>query len=614
MRLTRDGGPAETERSAGSPGLSGMRILVATVVLTLLAGGCADQESSVVRPDDAAISLSEREEQAAQEAEAFAAVIDSLNDDNEILIALKNRDVPVVSPEFAGGDKAELASGQPGVAFPVVPEGAPRREAEGFAPAGADARERIRTLLSAHDVEVSDEGRVFPMIRAHLPESKVVPVLKALLSSPYVDYVEAAHAVSVSLPADPVGTNGTDIKHDVHEVQKAWDFTRGEGAKIGVLDTGFAGWSIGNWHPDGDYNSTQNYGIIKLGFVDEYGSCSPGNCEPRDDHGGGNLEAHGTKMAGLIGANDNDFGQVGIAPFAEVYSMKIRYNCNVIGCGDEVAAIGDWAWVDALDYAAATDFDIASMSIMVNTGLLDFWDGSAVEDALYDSFHDYDILLLASTGNPNQDPAHEDARWLVEKPYVMGIGGMNSDSTNYGLDKHEEISALSGGLTTDASCSGTDFCDPNGYGSVGGTSASTANAAAIAGLVRSYYPGWSAPTVRDWLKSTANLRQSVMLLNAYEAIVNNPPDPAISGPRTPYKQVNETWEAFVDDGKPPFTYEWERDGQVVSTTDSYTGNTGCFDFELRLTVTDDENRTRDSGIVDIEPDGFPPGGSETCMQ
>lgn len=611
MRLTRDGGPAETEPIVGSPGVPGMRSLVATVVLTLLAGGCADQESSVVRPDDAAISLSEREEQAAQEAEAFAAVIDSLNDDNEILIALKDRDVPVVSPEFAGGDKAELASGQPGVAFPVVPEGAPRREAEGFAPAGADARDKIRTLLTAHDVDVSGEGRVFPVIRTHLPEGKVVPVLKALLSSPYVDYVEAAHAVSVSLPAEPVGTNGTDLKHDIHEVQKAWDFTRGEGAKIGVFDSGFAGWSIGNWHPDGDYDSAQGHGIVKLGFEDDYGSCNPGDCEPRDDHWESNGKyGHGRHMTGLIGMNDNDSGWVGIAPFAQIYSMKVVHSCLILNCGGDGYAIGDWAFVDALDYAAMNDFDVASMSLAIRTGLFDGWSGSAVEDALYQTYNDHDVLLLAASGNPG----HEDHQWLVEKSYVMGVGGINNDSTNYGLDEHEDISALSGGITTEASCDGWTFCDPNGYTSSGGTSASTANSAAIAGLVRSYYPGWSAPTVRDWLKSTANLRQSVMLLNAYEAIVNNPPDPAISGPRTPYKQVNETWEAFVDDGKPPFTYEWTRDGIVVSTSDTYTGNTGCFDFVLHLTVTDSEDRINSSGDIHIEPDGFEPGSPNTCMQ
>lgn len=614
MRLTRDEGPAETERDGWSPGVLGTRHLLTTVILALLAVGCTDQESSVVRPDDAAISLSEREAQAAQEAESFAAVIDSLNDDNEILIALKDRDVPVVSPEFAGGDKAELASGQPGVAFPVVPEGAPRREAEGFAPAGVDARDKIRTLLSAHDVDVSGKGQVFPVIRAHLPEVKVVPVLKALLSNSHVDYVEVPHPLRLRPTAGTVGTNNPDDKHTVHHVEEAWDFTRGEGAKIGILDSGFAGWSIGNWHPDGDYNSTQNYGIIKLGFDDHYGSCSGANCEPRDDLG------HGTWMAGLVGANDNNTGSVGIAPFAEVYSMKIAHNCDHVQCSFLPPSnwfadwqTHDWALINAFDYAANNGLDVLSMSWAQATFPGDGWDGSAVEDAMYDAYHTHDILLLSSTGNEEGE-----GDWVEEKPFVMGIGGMKGDSTSFGVEQHEEVSAWSGGLTTDVSCPGDDFCDPDGTGGWvapnGATSASTAIAAGIAGLVRSYFPTWTAPNVRDRLKTTADLHQSVTMLNAYEAIVNNPPDPAICGPRTPYKQVNETWEAFVDDGKPPFSYEWERDGQVVSTTDSYTGNTGRFDFELRLTVTDDESRTRDTGIVDIEPDGFPPGSPGSCIQ
>lgn len=594
MISERDGSRAEIEGAGSSPQFLGTRSLLATVVLALLVVGCTDQEPSVVRPDEAAISLSEREAQAAQEAEAFAEVIDSLNDDNEILIALKDRDVPVVSPEFAGGDKAELASGEPGVAFPVVPESAPRREAEGFAPAGADARDKIRTLLSAHDIEIDDEANAFPVFRVTLPDGKVVQVLQDLLISPSVDFVEASRTIELKPTAGPVGDNNPDDKHIVHQVQKAWDFTRGEGAKIGILDSGFAGWSIGNWHPDGDYNSTQSYGIIKYGFNNYYGTCTPPNCEPRDDHG------HGTRMAGLVGANDNDlqFSSVGIAPFSEVYSMKIAANCQNAGCGDGTFETDNWILVDAFDYACANDLDVLSMSWSTNGGSL------ALSFAISEAYNTHDVLLLASTGNGS------DHDWLVEKSVVMGVGGMDSDSTSYGEEDHEEISALSGGTTTDADCAGGGFCDPDGTSNrpptTGGTSASTAIAAAIAGLVRSYYPYWSAPTVRDRLEWTADLPYTLDLVNAYEAIVGNPPVPTITGPDMPNERAEETWYAYVVGGFEPFTYQWHRDGVPVGQGDSYTGNTGCEEFKLKLTVTDADDRTAWTTKT-ITPDGYEPG-------
>jgi hypothetical protein len=47
------------------------------------------------------------------------------------------------------------------------------------------------------------------------------------------------------------------------------------------------------------------------------------------------------------------------------------------------------------------------------------------------------------------------------------------------------------------------------------------------------------------------------------------------------------WVGVAREGIAPFSYEWRKDGSIVSTTEAYTtSNTGTFDFELSFKVTD----------------------------
>jgi len=106
----------------------------------------------------------------------------------------------------------------------------------------------------------------------------------------------------------------------------------------------------------------------------------------------------------------------------------------------------------------------------------------------------------------------------------MAVGGLNEDGNSIYNEQFGEISALSGGGTLDAYCPSPDrWCEPNGryfYETYqGGTSASTAIAAGIAGLVRAQNSGLSAPEVRQQLINTAD--GSNNKLDAAEAVAGN---------------------------------------------------------------------------------------------
>ncbi len=82
---------------------------------------------------------------------------------------------------------------------------------------------------------------------------------------------------------------------------EAWGRTKGEDVKVAVIDTG-----IDKNHPD--LKVAGGYSVSALG-----GKSNDWN----DTHG------HGTHVAGIIAALDNDIGVVGVAPEVELYAVKV---------------------------------------------------------------------------------------------------------------------------------------------------------------------------------------------------------------------------------------------------------------------------------------------------
>ena len=90
---------------------------------------------------------------------------------------------------------------------------------------------------------------------------------------------------------------GWEIKS--FDIQNQWKFSRGEGVKIAVIDTGC----------DLDHSDLKNNIIQGKNFVDS-------TKDPYD------VVGHGTHTAGTIAAEDNGSGIVGIAPKAQIMPVK----------------------------------------------------------------------------------------------------------------------------------------------------------------------------------------------------------------------------------------------------------------------------------------------------
>jgi subtilisin len=137
---------------------------------------------------------------------------------------------------------------------------------------------------------------------------------------------------------------------------------RGAGVKVAVIDTG-----IDYTHDDLNGNYMGGYDFV---FND---------ADPMDD----GYNSHGTHVAGVIAAEENGMGVIGVAPEASLYAVKVL----------DGAGFGDLSWLIAgIEWAMNNGMDVANLSL----GLQSF--SQALKDAC-DAAYNAGVLLVAAAGN-----------------------------------------------------------------------------------------------------------------------------------------------------------------------------------------------------------------------
>jgi subtilisin len=140
---------------------------------------------------------------------------------------------------------------------------------------------------------------------------------------------------------------------------------KGSGVKIGIVDSG-----IDYNHSDLDGNYGGGYDFMN------------NDSDPMDDHG------HGTHVAGIIAAEDNNSGVVGVAPEARIYALKVLNS----------SGSGNWSNViAALDWARNNGLRIVNHSYGSSS-----YPGQTVEDA-FSSASSAGIINVAAAGNSGSD-------------------------------------------------------------------------------------------------------------------------------------------------------------------------------------------------------------------
>ncbi|MDO3377487.1 S8 family peptidase [Geoalkalibacter halelectricus] len=228
--------------------------------------------------------------------------------------------------------------------------------------AQATAADKGRAL--GKERRVKNAMRRLPIVTAELEDHEVA----ALRRDPRVAYVEEnrwIQAIDPILSAEYSTSWGVAHigSHLVHELGYF-----GRDVRIAVIDTG-----VDYLHPD-----------LMLRYAGGYNFVFD-NADPMDD----NTYSHGTHAAGIIAAELNGIGVVGVAPRARIYGVKVL----------DGAGFGSVEWlVQGIDWAIDNQMDIINLSLGVD------FDSEALRDAC-DRAYAAGILLIAAAGNTGGRPA-----------------------------------------------------------------------------------------------------------------------------------------------------------------------------------------------------------------
>ena len=349
---------------------------------------------------------------------------------------------------------------------------------------------------------------LIPAIAASVPSTAI----KGLRHNPNVIYVEEDADIFLS---DELTDNWgiTHIKAD-----QAWSLNKGAGVHVSIIDTG-----IDKDHPDlvaniaGGENFVSGKGKDKTPDPDAW----------NDGHG------HGTHCAGIVAADDNGFGVVGVAPDAWLYGVKVLDDRGRGKASDFIRGV-EWS-VDGPDGVHGNEDDAEIISISLR--MYDTIENSVT--AACDAAYAAGLLLISSAGNTSGGGVTPPAG----HPSVVAVSAIDASNTIawFSADGPEvELTAPGVGIYS--------TYRNGGYTSMDGTSMSCPHVAGAAALAwaTGYYVHGSA--VRCQLKRTAtplgtlplpNEQYGYGLVDALSAVA--PPDPGF------VVEVSEDTGVYLED-------------------------------------------------------------------
>jgi subtilisin len=241
--------------------------------------------------------------------------------------------------------------------------------------------------------------RLIPAMAVNLSEEEI-PQLK---KNNKVAYVEDDAIVTA---VEPLGgdeyANSWGVQHIGSDVAHA-SGNKGLGVKIAVLDTG-----IDYTHEDLAGNYKGGYNFVEYECPDDPDKICTDPLNTFDD----SYNSHGTHVAGIIAAEQNDVGVVGVAPEADLYAVKVL----------DASGHGLTSWViSGIEWALENKMDIVNISIQVVEK------SSSLQSACKAAY-DAGLLLVAAAGNTYggevTDPAAYDSVIAVT---ATTIDDMRSD-------------------------------------------------------------------------------------------------------------------------------------------------------------------------------------------
>ena len=187
---------------------------------------------------------------------------------------------------------------------------------------------------------------------------------------------------------------------------------------------------------------------------------------------------HGTQVAGIIAANANNLGGVGLCPNCRLMILKVLRPDGTANYSDIAAAIG---------YAATKRADVINLSLGGNS------DSAALRSAVTAAAAT--SVMIAGAGNGGTNTPFFPAAYNEHVLAVAATGQTDVKTADSNDGSWIDVAAPGEGIYTTYS--------GGGYGTSSGTSMGAPFVSGLAGLLLSAHPDWSPAAVRAQIIRTA---------------------------------------------------------------------------------------------------------------
>ncbi|MHA1399585.1 MAG: S8 family serine peptidase [Candidatus Heimdallarchaeaceae archaeon] len=322
--------------------------------------------------------------------------------------------------------------------------------------------------MNIHGIDISYEYSHLNGIAAKIPKG----MYKYLENAWFVTAIQEDKKVTIFQDTLDWGVDHVDAEQVWGGVEDAVDVVvgnvAGTGVKVCILDTG-----IDYTHPDLDGVYAGGYDFIN------------NDNDPKDDNG------HGTHCAGIVAAEDNGQGVIGVAPKASIYSGKVL---DAQGSGS-ISTI-----VAGIDWAIDNNMDIISMSLGASSG------DTSLEAAI-DRAYNAGIVVVAASGNDGQRAISYPAKYAN----AITVGAIDSNNnlasfSNYGPEQEvvaPGVNIYSTMPTYSVTLTSWWYGYSQNYDQMSGTSTATPMVAGVCALILEADPTLTPAQVRDILHNTA---------------------------------------------------------------------------------------------------------------